>query len=267
MSEVLGGRYRVLGPLGRGGQGQVLAGEDLRTGRSVAIKRYTHDTARAARELRALGAVRHPHLVELLDHGPDEGGHLYVVEALIPGETIADRLGSGPLPPAEAVRIIGDVAGALAALHAAGHAHRDVTPGNVILSPGGAVLADLGLAHRLIGETDLTDPGHLAGTPAYLPPEALVGGPRPGPAGDVYMLTVLLWHMLAGTLPWVGPTPAATIARLLLAPAEALVATAVGIPEALRPVVKRGVAEDPAARWGTPVALAEAVSAALPRMP
>ncbi|MFH1529226.1 MAG: serine/threonine-protein kinase [Pseudomonadota bacterium] len=263
MGEVLDGRYRVLGPLGRGGQGQVLAGEDLHTGRRVAIKRYTQGPERAARELRALGAVRHSHLVELLGHGPDEEGRLYVIEALIPGETLADRLGSGPLSPAEALRVIRDVAGALAALHAARHAHRDVTPGNVILSPGGAVLADLGLAHRLLGEVDLTDPGHLAGTPAYLPPEALAGDPRPGPAGDVYMLSVLLWHMVAGTLPWVGPTPAATIARLLLAPAEALVDTAAGIPEALRPVLKRGVAEDPGARWKTPVALADAVRSSL----
>ncbi len=259
MTEILGGRYRILGPLGRGGQGEVFAGEDLQNGRRVAIKRYTHGVERAARELRALAAVRHPHLVELLDHGPDHRGHLYVVEALVSGDTLAAHLDRGPLPLTEAILMTSQVASALAALHAAGHAHRDVTPSNVILSPDGAILADLGLAHRLTGEIDLTDPGHLAGTPAYLPPEALAGGPRPGPPGDIYMLTVLLWHSLTGTLPWHGPTPAATIARLLLGPAETLVNTAAGIPAALRPVIRRGVAEDPEARYPGPVDLGEAL--------
>ncbi len=262
MTPVLGDRYRVHGPLGRGGQGQVYAGEDLETGRPVAIKRYNQGVERAARELRALAAVRHPNLVALLDHGADADGHLFVVEALVQGESLAERLARGPLEPAAAVGVIGDIAGALHALHAAGHAHRDVTPGNVILSPAGAILADLGLAHRLEGEVDLTDPGQLAGTPAYLPPEALGGAGRPGPSGDVYMLAVLLWHGLVGALPWQGPTPAATIARLLLAPAESLVDRAVGIPAALRSVVRRGVAEDPGERWAGPMELAEAVGSA-----
>jgi len=263
MTRILGDRYRVLGPLGRGGQGQVHAGEDVRTGRAVAIKRYTRGVARAGRELRALAAVRHPHLVALLDHGADPDGALLVVQARVPGEPLIDRLSRGPLEPAAAVGVVADVAGALHALHAAGHAHRDVAPGNVILSPEGAVLADLGLAHRLEGEIDLTDPGQLAGTPAYLPPEVLGGAGRPGPAGDIYMLAVLLWHSLAGALPWQGPTAAATIARLLLAPAESLGDSAAGIPAALRPVVKRGVAEDPEARFQTPVVLAAAAAAAI----
>ena len=258
MGALLADRYRILGSLGRGGQGRVFEGRDLRTDRRVAIKRYTLGVERAARELRALAAVRHPHLVELLDHGPDAEGRLFVVEALVPGETLAVRLLRGPLSPPDAARITGQLAGALGALHAAGHAHRDVAPGNVILSPDGAILADLGLAHRLADEVDLTDPGHLAGTPAYLPPEALAGAGRPGPAGDIYMLAVLLWHMLTGALPWQGPTPAATIARLLLAPAETLVGAANGIPEMLKPVVRRGVAEDPADRYPSPEALAKA---------
>ena len=262
MTLLAGGRYQVLGPLGRGGQGQVHAGVEAATGRPVAIKRYTQGVARAGRELRALAAVRHPNLVALLDHGTDDHGHLFVVEALIPGDSLAGRLARGAVTADEAIKIIEQIAGALGALHVAGHAHRDVTPANVILAPRGAVLADLGLAHRLEGEADLTDPGQLAGTPAYLPPEALGGAGRPGPAGDVYMLTVLLWHCLAGALPWQGPTAAATIARLLLAPAEGLVDSAAAIPAALRPVVKRGVAEDPGARWPGPVELAAAARGA-----
>ena len=265
MTEVVGARYRVLGRLGQGGQARVHEGEDLRTGKTVAIKRFSVPVARATREVKALSAVRHPNLVEILDHGTDAAGHLYIVEALIPGDTLAAHLARGPLSPVRAVEILAQVAGALDALHAAGHAHRDVTPGNVILSPEGAVLADLGLAHRLAEEVDLTDPGHLLGTPAYLPPEALAGAARPGPPGDVYMLSVLLWHMLAGGLPWTGPTPAATIARLLLAPAEDLVDTAPGIPDALRAVVKRGVAEDPARRFAEPGALAAEAVAVLSR--
>ncbi len=265
MTLLAGGRYQILGPLGRGGQGQVHAGVEAATGRRVAIKRYTQGVARAARELRALAAVRHPNLVALLDHGTDDHGHLFVVEALIPGESLAGRLTRGAVATDDALRLVEDVGGALAALHGAGHAHRDVTPGNVILGPRGAVLADLGLAHRLEGEADLTDPGSLAGTPAYLPPEALGAGGRPGPPGAVYMLTVLLWHCLAGALPWQGPTPAATIARLLLAPAESLVDAAAAIPAALRPVVKRGVAEDPGARWAGPGELAAAARGAARR--
>jgi eukaryotic-like serine/threonine-protein kinase len=258
LSGLLGGRYRILGPLGRGGQGRVFLGEDLSTGSRVAIKRYAHGLEWAARELRALGAVRHPHLVELLEHGADVDGRLYIVEALILGDSLDDRLSISELPTREAVETACDLAGALGALHEAGHAHRDVTPGNVILSPAGAILADLGLAHRLEGEVDLTDPGQLAGTPAYLPPEALSGGTRPGQVGDVYMLAVLLWHALAGRLPWQGPTPAATIARLLLAPAESLVDTIAGIPAALRPVIRHGVAANPATRFQTPTELVDA---------
>jgi len=208
--------------------------------------------------------VHHPNLVEILDHGTDAAGHLYIVEAFIPGDNLSAHLDRGHLEPDRAVEIVSAVAGALGALHDAGHAHRDVTPGNVILSPGGAILADLGLAHRLAGEADLTDPGNLLGTPAYLPPEALAGAARPGPLGDIYMLSVLLWHMVAGQLPWIGPTPAATIARLLLAPAEDLVDTAQGIPDALRVVVKRGVAEDPARRFAGTGALAAAALNANP---
>jgi len=263
VTEVVGGRYRVLGRLGQGGQARVHAGEDLRTGKPVAIKRFSISVARATREIEALRAVRHPNLVEILDHGTDAAGHLYIVEAFIPGDSLSTRLAQGPLSPVRAVEILAQVAGALDALHAAGHAHRDVTPGNVILSPKGAVLADLGLAHRLVEETDLTDPGNLLGTPAYLPPEALAGAARPGPPGDVYMLSVLLWHMLAGQLPWIGPAPAATIARLLLAPTEDLVDTAPGIPDALRAVVKRGVAENPARRYAGPGALAAAAVLAM----
>jgi len=260
VADPLGGRYRIIKPLGRGGQAQVFAGEDLETGRRVAIKRYVYGAARAARELRALAAVRHPNLAELLDHGPDDLGRLFIVESLISGEPLTDRIARGPLSPADAARIVRDLAAALAALHAAGHAHRDLTPSNVVLSPDGAVLADLGLAHRLADEVDLTDPGQIAGTPAYLPPETLAGAARPGPPGDVYQLAVLLWHMLAAALPWQGPTPAACIARLLLAPAETLVDTAKGIPAALRPVVKRGVAEEPGERYATPGELAAAVA-------
>lgn len=265
MTEVVGGRYRILARLGQGGQARIHEGEDLRTGGMVAIKVFDVPPPRAAREVEALRAVRHPNLVELLDHGTDAAGNLYIVEEFIHGDSLSARLDRGPLPPAHAVEITSAVAGALAALHDAGHAHRDVTPGNVILAPEGAVLADLGLAHRLAGEVDLTDPGHLLGTPAYLPPEALAGAARPGPPGDVYMLSVLLWHMLAGQLPWTGPTPAATIARLLLAPPESLVDTAPGIPDALRAVVRRGVAEDPARRFAGPGALAAEAVAVLSR--
>lgn len=262
MTLLPGGRFRVLGSLGRGGQAQLHAGEEVATGRPVAIKRYSRGVERAARELRALAAVRHPHLVALLGHGADDQGRLFVVEALVPGESLAERLARGAMATNEAVAIIEQIAGALGALHGAGHAHRDVTPGNVVLAPTGAVLVDLGLAHRLEGEIDLTDPGQVAGTPAYLPPEALGGAGRPGPAGDVYMLAVLLWHCLAGALPWQGPTAAATIARLLLAPAEGRVDSATGIPAALRPVIRRGVAEAPDERQGTPVELAAAAAAA-----
>ena len=113
MTAVIGGRYRIIEPLGRGGQGRVFAGEDLHTGRPVAIKRYTRGVERAARELRALAAVHHPNMVALLDHGPDEDGCLVLVEERVSGVALADRLGHRLLTTAQAIEVIADIAGAL----------------------------------------------------------------------------------------------------------------------------------------------------------
>ncbi|MBM4372108.1 MAG: serine/threonine protein kinase, partial [Deltaproteobacteria bacterium] len=215
------------------------------------------------RESGFLRRVQHPHLVRLLDTGTDPEGRPFLVQELVEGPDLARRLDGGSLPPREAALVTAQVAAALDALHAAGIAHRDVTPANVILGPQGAVLADLGLSHGLEAEEDLTAPGHLPGTVAYLPPEALDGRARPGPAGDVYMLGVLLWHMLAGRLPWLGATPAATLLRLLLAPPVELVARAGGLPEACRPVLARALAVEPEARPASAGALAAEAGAAL----
>jgi hypothetical protein len=196
----LAGRYRLAERIGVGGMAEVWQGEDEVLARPVAVKlidpALLADPAFRVRfraEARAAAGLSHPHVVTVHDYG-EEDGTPYLVMELLDGETLADRLRAGPLAPAAAATVCGQIAAALAAAHDAGLVHRDVKPANVFLTRGGVKVLDFGVAVR--GET-----GPPLGTPAYLAPEQLPHR-QVTAAADVFALGVVLFEVLAGRRPF-----------------------------------------------------------------
>jgi serine/threonine-protein kinase len=209
--QLLDGRYRLLHRLGAGGMSVVWRAHDEVLDREVAVKVLTPTLAtepellrRIRLEARAAARLCHPNIVEVHDYGESSNGdglpHPYVVMELIAGRSLSDLLTAGALPWRLAVLICGQVAGALAAAHARGVVHRDVTPGNVMVTANGVKLVDFGIS-ATAGEADAGSGGQVLGTPAYLAPERIDGGPVRRET-DVYALGLLLYRTLAGRSPW-----------------------------------------------------------------
>ncbi|RLK25045.1 serine/threonine-protein kinase [Micromonospora sp. M71_S20] len=206
-------RYVLRERIGLGGMSEVWRADDEVLHRPVAVKALTREFAtdpqlRATiqREARAAARLTHPHVTQVYDYGEAalDGGIVvpYLVMELVEGRSLADRLAAGPLPWPEAVRMAGQIAAALAAAHRIGVVHRDVKPGNVMLTETGAKVLDFGIAalagphHPRAGQTGEL----LMGTPAYFAPERMRPGP-PNPASDVYALGALLYRTLTGRAP------------------------------------------------------------------
>src|SRR5207237_10017639 len=190
------GPYEIVGPLGAGGMGEVYRAKDMRLGRDVAVKVLHADLSadaevrsRFEREARTISALNHPHICTLFDVGR-EGEVAYLVMELVDGETLAQRLAQGPLSTAEVLRIGAQIADALDRAHRAHVIHRDLKPGNVMLTKSGAKLMDFGLARPVIEEKrgpqsqltqsptiaqPLTAQGTIVGTFQYMAPEQLAG--------------------------------------------------------------------------------------------
>ncbi|WJK42191.1 serine/threonine-protein kinase [Solwaraspora sp. WMMA2056] len=220
--QLLGDRYRLIERLGAGGTSVVWRGYDEILDRQVAVKvlapQYAPDQAFRTRirvEAQAAARLCHPHITNVYDYGEarrDDATLPYVVMELVDGESLADRLRRDHvLPWRVAVAVCAEVASALAAAHATGVVHRDVTPANVMLTSTGAKVVDFGIS-ALTGESDVGPDGNLLGTPAYLAPERLNGG-QVSPATDVYAVGLLLYRSLTGRLPW----PAANVTEMLRA--------------------------------------------------
>jgi serine/threonine-protein kinase len=210
--RVLGGRYRLEERLGEGGMSVVWRAFDLILGRSVAVKvlsgHYATDDAfreSILAEAQAAARVSHPHLASVHDYGESldaEGRTVpYVVMELLSGPTLMQRLASGPLPPRAGLRICAEIAEGLAAAHAHNLVHRDVKPGNVMLTPVGAKLVDFGVAAVAGAPGGAGPDGRIMGTPNYVAPERLLGD-TVEPASDVYGLGLLIFRVLTGGLPW-----------------------------------------------------------------
>ncbi|MET7950163.1 serine/threonine-protein kinase [Micromonospora sp. NPDC005324] len=202
-------RYVLHERIGLGGMSEVWRGDDEVLGRPVAIKvlagQFATDPqlrATIQREARAAARLTHPHVTQVYDYAEATlaGGVVvpYLVMELVDGHNLADRLRNGPLPWPEAVRVAGQIAAALAAAHRIGVVHRDVKPGNVMLTDTGAKVLDFGIA--ALGGLDSQSGEPLMGTPAYFAPERLTAGP-PDPASDVYALGALLYRTLTGRAP------------------------------------------------------------------
>jgi serine/threonine protein kinase len=204
------GAYEVLEKIAEGGMSSVHKGRHRETGAVVAIKILSPECAankvlrqRFLQEYRAISLLRHPHLVRAIDGGEEDGTSFLVMEYVV-GEDLWQRIErDGPLPEAEAVRVICQVAEALETAHAKGIIHRDVKPGNVLLTPQGQVkLADLGLAKDLSAEVELTRPDQGLGTPNFIAPEQFANAKNAGVRCDVYGVAATLYMAVTGELPF-----------------------------------------------------------------
>jgi serine/threonine-protein kinase len=207
------GPYRLEEALGEGGMGLVFRARRIDDDREVALKLLKSELAgdyvfqhRFRQEARAAAEVRDDHLVAILDADEADGFYPYIAVEYLSGGSLADRLDAeGPLDPVDAVRVVGDVAQGLEALHAAGIVHRDVKPGNILFDAGGtAKLTDFGLAKGR-AYTVLTKPGQVLGTLDYLAPE-LIRGNGATPQTDLYALGCIAYECVVGKAPFADKT-------------------------------------------------------------
>ncbi len=222
--RIIAGRYRLIAKLGHGGMGTVWRAKDETVDREVAVKEprvpehlpereRANAFERMRREARAAARLDHPavvgvHDVAVVDDRP------WIVMELVRGRSLGDALQEGTLPAREAARIGLEVLGALEAAHAAGILHRDVKPDNVLLGRHGrVVLTDFGIA-QIEGESSLTDTGGFVGSPEYIAPERVLGQ-RPGPAGDLWSLGVVLYAATEGVSPFRRSNTPATLQSVL----------------------------------------------------
>lgn len=254
--EALADRYRVDSLIGAGGMGAVYRATDLRHGRRVALKVLRPDLASAIgadrflREIQLVARLHHPHILALYDSG-DADGHLYFVMPQVEGESLRQRLErERRLPVQEAVRILRDVVDGLGAAHRAGVVHRDIKPDNILLEGRHALLADFGLAKRMLATNSgaLTSAGLAIGTPRYMAPEQAAGSTEADERTDLYALGVVAYEMLAGVPPVDGPTAEQIMARQVTATPVPLGEQVPETPAALADIVMRCLEKDPAKR-------------------
>ncbi|HEX2179782.1 MAG TPA: protein kinase [Actinomycetota bacterium] len=254
--ELIADRY-VLGELvGSGGMGEVHAGHDTKLDRPVAIKFLRPDMASQAdlrsrfeAEARAAGRLSHPNVVGVFDTGEHEGRPFIVME-LLSGRTLADEAAQGPADETRARQVGREILSALGASHAQGILHRDLKPGNVLLTREGSVkVGDFGVAKMAEG-MDLTQAGMVLGTPSYLAPER-IAGESASECTDIYSVGVMLYELVAGRRPFQADTPLGLIRAIQDDPVPPLDAQRPGIDPRFSAVVARAMARDPAERYSS----------------
>jgi Tol biopolymer transport system component len=265
------GPYEILSPLGAGGMGEVYRARDTRLGRDVAVKVLPQHLsaqpevrARFEREAKTVSSLNHPHICTLFDVGR-EGATDYLVMELIEGETLATKLARGPLPIADVMKIGGEIADALDRAHRAGVVHRDLKPGNIMLTRGGAKLMDFGLARAagiaggagsgsLGGLTQsptvaqpLTAEGTIVGTFQYMSPEQLEGKEADA-RSDLWALGCVLYEMATGKRAFEGKSQASLITSIMGSQPAPISQVAPMTPPALDNLARAMLAKDPADR-------------------
>lgn len=276
---MLSGRYRIDELIGRGGMASVYRGQDLTLGRAVAIKILKRELAadgafrtRFRLEAQAASRMAHPAVVRVYDAGedveigPDGSSHPlpYIIMELVHGRLLKDMISAGGVSIADAIRYTDGILEALEYSHRAGVVHRDIKPGNVMVTPQGQVkVMDFGIA-RAVSDSSSTvaETTAIIGTAAYFSPEQAKGEPVDARA-DLYSAGVVLYELLAGRAPFRGETPVAVayqhVSEAPLAPSE-VVET---IPRSLDAIVLRALAKDPFQRFQDAASFREALDAAV----
>jgi len=257
--------YEVVARLGGGGMGLVYAARDSRLGRRVALKflppQWSRDESakeRFIREAQAASATDHPNICTIHDIGTSDDGQLFIVMAHYEGETLKARLERGPLNVEEALDLAAQIAEGLAKAHAQGVIHRDIKPGNLMLTEDGVRILDFGLAKFADARLKLTLEGSTIGTIAYMSPEQ-VRGEEADARSDIWALGAVLYEMLAGDAPFKGGYPEAIAHAIRDEPPAPLRPRRSEVSEALEQLVFRALHKDPAVRFQTARDLARAL--------
>ena len=262
------GPYEIVSPLGAGGMGEVYRARDTRLDRAVAIKilpAHLSDSPEAKqrfdREARAISSLNHPNICTLYDVGHQDGVD-YLVMEFLEGETLADRLMRGPLPLEQVLKYGGEICEGLEKAHRGGVTHRDLKPGNVMLTKTGAKLMDFGLAKACsqsgvassltltspVASRPLTQEGMVVGTFQYMSPEQ-IEGKEADARSDIFGLGAVLYEMATGKRAFEGKTTTSVIAAILERDPPSISAVRPLFPRALDGVVKTCLEKDPDDRW------------------
>jgi tetratricopeptide (TPR) repeat protein/tRNA A-37 threonylcarbamoyl transferase component Bud32 len=270
LRRALSDRYAIERELGTGGMATVYLAQDLKHDRKVAVKVLHPELAaslgptRFLNEIKVTAGLSHPHILPLHDSGEAQG-FLYYVMPYVEGETLRDRLRrEGALPVDQTVRIVRDVADALAKAHAAGIVHRDIKPDNVLLSGKHAVVADFGVAKAVSASQDtnrvgMTQLGTALGTPMYMAPEQAAGDPDTDHRADIYALGIMAYEMLTGGLPFDAKTPQAMLAAHVSVTPPPVSQRRPDVPNAVEAIVMKCLAKEPSDRWADAGMLSEAL--------
>jgi Tol biopolymer transport system component len=268
------GPYEIVAPIGAGGMGEVYRAKDTRLGRDVAVKVLPASLSSSAelrqrldREAKTISALSHAHICTLHDVGHQDGID-YLVMEFLEGETLADRLGRGPVPTDQALRIGIEILSALDAAHRQGIVHRDLKPGNVMLTKSGVKLLDFGLAKlaapppetgisqatslptALQQSQPLTTRGTILGTFQYMAPEQLEGRDADG-RSDIFAFGCVLYEMLTGKKAFTGQSQASLIGSIMNTDPAPISSIQPMIPASLDRIVKGCLAKEPEHRWST----------------
>jgi tRNA A-37 threonylcarbamoyl transferase component Bud32 len=259
LQQSLGEAYRLERELGGGGMSRVFLAQETALGRQVVVKVLLPELAasvsvdRFRREIQLAAQLSHPHIVPLLAAG-DAGGLPWFTMPYVTGESLRNRLlRDGELPVLDTIRILRDIASALAYAHAQGVVHRDIKPDNVLLSHGVAVVTDFGVAKALTASADslhsgLTSMGVTLGTPAYMAPEQASADPGLDHRVDIYAYGITAYEMLTGQTPFHGRAPHAMLGAHIAAIPDPVTNRRPGIPPLLAHLVMRCLEKRPADR-------------------
>ena len=270
LRAALAGRYRVGRQIGEGGTATVYLADDLKHGREVAIKVLRPELSiavgpdRFLREITITAGLTHPHILPLLDSGRADGLLFYVMP-FIEGESLRERLRrEKQLPLEEALGVAREVGDALSFAHAHGVVHRDIKPGNILLSSGHAIVADFGIARAITaaGGEQLTQTALAVGTPVYMSPEQMTAESPVDGRSDIYSLGCVLYEMLAGEPPYTGRSTQAIMAKHLVTPVPSVRTLRETIPDSVDGALTRALSKVPADRFPTATDFVEALGRA-----
>jgi predicted Ser/Thr protein kinase len=262
------GPYRIIEPVGRGGMASVFKAYEPSLDRYVALKvlppEFLHDPSfaeRFRREAQTVARLEHPQIIPIFAYDIDaETGTPWMAMRLISGGSLSQRIKHGRLAPSESARILKDVAEALDYAHGAGVIHRDVKPQNVLLDDAGRVyLADFGIAKMVESTAHMTQTGMITGTPQYMAPEQALGK-KIDKSIDIYALGIVAYELFTGRVPFSADTPVAVLMKQASEPMP--LPPVSEVKEDVTRAILRATAKDPAARWASASAFAQAVTSA-----